>query len=191
MRSRGGSGRGAAAARGERRVGRRRRHDAIDVGKLRKREVRDDAERWIPHVTRESSERRSSAGRRARGIAACSVDARRFEATSSSTTPRPTPKITGPPFASPTSWTLNCANRARGVRSRPWIRTRATPRRRAPSSRALALRSGAALGTANRLWRASPFFGWNLVCPTVPRGLLPVLRVGDDVAVLETSSRVP
>ena len=38
----------------------RRRHDAIDVGKLRKREVRDDAERWIPHVTRESSERRSS-----------------------------------------------------------------------------------------------------------------------------------
>lgn len=53
------------------------------------------------------------------------------------------------------------------------------------------LRSGAALGTANRLWRASPFFGWNLVCPTVPRGLLPVLRVGDDVAVLETRRAFP
>jgi len=62
----------------------------------------------------------------------------------------------------------------------------------APLVRALSrLRSGAALGTSNRLWRASPFFGWNLVCPDAPRDALPVLRVGDDVAVLETRRAFP
>jgi len=52
------------------------------------------------------------------------------------------------------------------------------------------LRSGAALGTANRFWRASPFFGWNIIC-SAPQNASKILRVGDDVSVLETRRAFP
>jgi uncharacterized protein YcbX len=61
----------------------------------------------------------------------------------------------------------------------------------APLARALSrARSGAALRTANRLWRQSPFFGWNLLVPSTQDATV-VLRVGDDVRVLETRPAFP
>ena len=61
----------------------------------------------------------------------------------------------------------------------------------APLARALSrARSGAALRTANRLWRQSPFFGWNLLVPSTQDSTV-VLRVGDDVRVLETRPAFP
>ena len=51
-------------------------------------------------------------------------------------------------------------------------------------------RSGAALDTANRFWRQSVFFGWNVICP-VTQDATTVLAVGDVVDVTSTRAKFP